>query len=33
MTQRHEVSKCWKNGVGRLVQHEIATDLPFVKKK
>ena len=34
MTQRHEVSKCcWKNGVDRLVQHEIATDLPFVKKK
>ena len=32
--QRHKVTKCcWKNGIYGLVQHRIATNLQFVKKK
>ena len=32
--QRHKVSKyCWKNGVNRLAQHSVATNVQFVKKK
>ena len=30
--QRHKVTKCcWKNGIYGLVQHRIATNLPFLK--
>ena len=32
--QRYTVTKCcWKNGIYGLVQHRIATNLQFVKKK
>lgn len=32
--QRHKVSKyCWKNGVNRLAQHSVATNVQFVLKK